>query len=87
MAGVATSFAPGPVGAAGSIAGATGSVSKFVGDWKKDGLQWGDIGRLATNLAFDVAAIPASLIPAADNAIRTCKLVRTVKSIGKPLLK
>ena len=39
------------------------------------------------NFAFDVAAVPASLLPGGDNAIKVSKFTRTIKSIGQPLLK
>ena len=88
LGGVAASFAPGIAGGiAGGVAGLTGTGLKFVGDIKRDKFDLGDVGRLLTNLAFDVAAIPASLLPGVDNAIKTSKFVRTIKSIGQPLLK
>lgn len=88
LGGVAASFAPGIAGGiAGGVAGLTGTGLKFVGDIKRDKFDLGDVGRLLTNLAFDVAAVPASLLPGVDNAIKTSKFVRTIKSIGQPLLK
>ena len=39
------------------------------------------------NLAFDVAAVPASLLPGGDNVIKTSKFVKTIKNIGQPILK
>ena len=88
LGGVAASFAPGIVGGvAGGLTGLTGTTLKFVGDIKRDGFDWGDVRRGLVNLAFDVAAVPASLLPGADNAIKTSKFVKTIKNIGQPVLK
>lgn len=88
LGGVAASFAPGITGGIlGGVSGLAGTGLKFVGDIKRDGFDWGDVGRGLVNLAFDAAAIPASLLPGADNAIKTSKFVRTIKNIGQPLLK
>lgn len=86
--GVAASFLPSLAGGiAGGVSGLAGTGLKFAGDIKRDGFDWGDVGRLLTNFAFDVAAVPASLLPGVDNAIKTSKFVKTVKNIGQPLLK
>ena len=88
LGGVAASFAPGIAGGiAGGVAGLTGTGLKFAGDIKRDGFDWGDVGRLLTNFAFDVAAVPASFLPGGDNAIKVSKFVRTIKNIGQPILK
>ena len=88
LGGVAASFAPGIVGGvAGGLTGLTGTTLKFVGDIKRDGFDWGDVRRGLVNLAFDVAAVPASLLPGADNAIKASKFVKTIKNIGQPVLK
>ena len=88
LGGVTASFAPGIVGGiAGGVAGFTGTGLKFAGDIKRDGFDWGDVGRGLVNLAFDVAAVPASLLPGADNAIKASKFVKTIKNIGQPILK
>ena len=39
------------------------------------------------NLAFDIAAVPASLLPGGDNVIKASKFVKTIKNIGQPILK
>lgn len=88
LGGVGASFLPGIAGGiAGGVAGLTGTGLKFVGDIKRDKFDLGDVGRLLTNFAFDVAAVPASFLPGGDNAIKVSKFVRTIKSIGQPLLK
>ena len=88
LGGVAASFAPGIVGGvAGGLTGLTGTTLKFVGDIKRDGFDWGDVRRGLVNLAFDAAAIPASFLPGADNAIKASKFVKTIKNIGQPVLK
>lgn len=88
LTGVAGSFLPGVVGGVAGIgAGLTGTGLKFAGDIKRDGLDWRDVTNLGINAAFDLAALPASLIPGADNALKTSKFVKTVKSIGQPILK
>ena len=88
LGGVAASFAPGIAGGiAGGVTGLTGTALKFAGDIKRDGFDWGDVRRGLVNLAFDVAAVPASLLPGADNAIKTSKFVKTIKNIGQPVLK
>lgn len=88
LGGVAASFAPGLAGGiAGGVAGLTGTGLKFAGDIKRDGFDWGDVGRGLVNFAFDVAAVPASLLPGVDNAIKTSKFVKTIKNIGQPILK
>lgn len=88
LGGVAASFAPGIAGGiAGGVAGITGTGLKFAGDIKRDGFDLGDVGRLLTNFAFDVAAVPASLLPGVDNTIKASKFVKTVKNIGQPILK
>ena len=74
-------------GIVGGVAGLTGTGLKFAGDIKRDGFDWGDVGRGLTNFAFDVAAVPASLLPGGDNAIKVSKFVKTIKSIGQPLIK
>ena len=88
LGGVAASFAPGIAGGiAGGVAGLTGTGLKFAGDIKRDGFDWGDVGRLLTNFAFDVAAVPASFLPGGDNVIKASKFVKTIKNIGQPILK
>lgn len=88
LSGVAASFLPGIAGGiAGGVAGLTGTGLKFVGDIKRDKFDLGDVGRLLTNFAFDVAAVPASFLPGGDNAIKVSKFVRTIKNIGQPILK
>ena len=88
LGGVAASFAPGIAGGvAGGVTGLTGTALRFAGDVKRDGLDWGDIRRGLVNLAFDVAAVPASLLPGGDNVIKTSKFVKTIKNIGQPILK
>lgn len=88
LGGVAASFAPGIAGGvAGGLTGLTGTVLKFAGDIKRDGFDFGDVRRGLVNLAFDVAAVPASLLPGADNAIKTSKFIKTIKNIGQPVLK
>ena len=88
LGGVAASFAPGIAGGiAGGVTGLTGTALKFAGDIKRDGFDLGDVRRGLVNLAFDVAAVPASLLPGADNAIKASKFVKTIKNIGQPVLK
>ena len=88
LGGVAASFAPGIAGGiAGGVSGLAGTGLKFVGDIKRDGFDLGDVRRGLVNLAFDVAAVPASLLPGADNAIKASKFVKTIKNIGQPVLK
>ena len=85
--GVGMSFL-GPVGGiTGAATGVASTGTRFIADVKKDGLDWGDVKRGAINLGFDLAALPASLIPGADNAIKYAKLTKTVRSIGQPILK
>lgn len=88
LGGVAASFAPGITGGIlGGVSGLAGTGLKFVGDIKRDGFDLGDIGRGLVNLAFDVAAVPASFLPGVDNAIKASKFVKTIKNIGQPILK
>lgn len=88
LGGVGASFLPSLAGGiTGGVAGLTGTGLKFAGDIKRDGFDWGDVGRLLTNFAFDVAAVPASFLPGGDNAIKVSKFVRTIKNIGQPILK
>lgn len=82
-----TSFAGIAGGFAGAGAGFAGTTAKFVGDIKKDGLQFRDVKNLLLNTAFDVAALPASAIPGLDNVLKGTKFLRTIKSIGTPVLK
>ena len=85
--GVGLSFGGVAGGVAGAATGLASTGTRFAADIKKDGLDWGDVKRLGINTAFDVAALPASFIPGADNVIKAKKLARTVKSIGQPVLK
>ena len=88
LGGVTASFAPGLIGGiTGGLTGLAGTSLKLAGDIKRDGFDWGDVGRGLTNFAFDVAAVPASFLPGGDNAIKVSKFTRTIKSIGQPLLK
>ena len=88
LGGVTASFLPGISGGiAGGLTGLTGTALKFAGDIKRDGFDWGDVRRGLVNLAFDAAAVPASFLPGGDNAIKTSKFVKTIKSIGQPILK
>jgi len=88
LGGVVSSFA-GPVGGAiGAGAGLTGTGLRFMGDLKQgEKSTWGAVKDLAINTAFDLAALPASLVPGLDNAIKASKFVRVVKGIGTPILK
>lgn len=85
--GVGLSFGGVAGGVAGAATGVASTGLRFAADVKKDGLDWGDVKRGAINLGFDLAALPASFIPGADNIIKAKKLARTIKSIGQPVLK
>lgn len=87
LAGVGASFLGPAGGIAGMGAGLLGTGSKFIGDIKKDGLDWGDAKNLAINLGMDVGALAISAIPGADNWLKGKKFVRAIKSIGAPVLK
>lgn len=88
LGGVVTSFA-GPVGGViGMGTGITGNLLRFTGDLTQHNKSvWGSIKDLAINSAFDIASLPASVIPGLDNAIKASKFVRVVKGIGTPILK
>ena len=87
LVGVGTSFAGIAGGFAGAGAGFAGTAAKFVGDVKKDGLQFRDVKNLLLNTAFDVASLPASAIPGLDNLLKGAKFLKTIKSVGAPMLK
>lgn len=57
-AGLATSFGKGKLlRRISAISGLAGTAGQFVSDWKRDGLDTGDLVNLAANLAFDYGAI------------------------------
>ena len=80
LLGVGTSFVPVYGQIAGAATGAVGSLTRFAGDWKQDGLDWGDVKNLGINLGFDVATLFTG------GAGKTAKLIKGVKTLAKPLM-
>lgn len=74
-------FVPGANIASAGV-GAAGSVTDFIAQATKDGLDWGDVGRLALNLGLDAA----TLIPFAGGAAKAAKIANAIRK-SKPLAK
>lgn len=54
--------------------GIASSLSNFGADWARDGLDWGDAGRLGTNLGFDLLG----LIPGLGTGAKAGKIAKTL---------
>lgn len=80
LLGVGASFIPGIGQAAGAITGVGGSLTKFAGDIKQDGLDWRDVKNLGVNLGFDLATLFTG------GAGKTAKFVKGIKTVAKPLM-
>ncbi len=67
------------------VTGLAGTGSQFVSDVKRDGLDWGDVGRGLLGIGFDVAGI----IPGLGTAAKTAKLGKNIAKsanlIGKAI--
>ena len=75
-AGAWASFIPVYGNIAGAVTGLAGSLTRFVSDAKRDGLDWGDARRLLTNVGLDVL----TLIPGAGIAAKAAKVGKTAKA-------
>lgn len=82
LAGIGVTFAPVVGNVAGAATGAVGSLTHFGADIARDGLDWGDTGRLGMNLAFDAA----TLIPGLGTAAKAGKLAKALAPWGPKLI-
>lgn len=82
LAGIGVTFAPVVGNVAGAATGAVGSLTHFGADIARDGLDWGDAGRLGMNLAFDAA----TLIPGLGTAAKAGKLAKALAPWGPRLI-
>ena len=80
LLGVGASFIPGIGQAAGAITGVGGSLTRFAGDIKQNGLDWGDVKNLGVNLGFDLATLFTGGVG------KTAKFVKGIKTVAKPLM-
>lgn len=78
LAGLIASLFPGYGNLIGGVSGIAGSVTSFVSDWKRDGLQLKDGVQLSANLGSDIVG----LIPGAGVIGKLAK----VRKYGKPIL-
>lgn len=80
LAGVALSFIPGAhyVSAA---TGLGGTAMSFWGDVKKDGLDWGDVGRGLFSATMDVGTVFTG------GFAKTAKVVKALKAAAQPIMK
>lgn len=82
----AASFLTSLTGAGSVLSGSLGlasTVTSFGTDIARDGLDWGDAGRLVVNAGLDAA----SFIPGAGMVSSAGKFGKRLKSLGKPVLK
>lgn len=56
------------------VVGYAGTLANFGADWGQDGLDWGDVGRLAMNLGLDTVG----LIPGLGAAAKGSKIVKSL---------
>ena len=56
------------------VVGYAGTLANFGADWGQDGLDWGDVGRLAMNLGLDTVG----LIPGLGAAAKGSKVVKSL---------
>ena len=82
LAGIGATFAPVVGNVAGAATGAVGSLTHFGADIARDGLDWGDAGKLGMNLAFDAA----TLIPGLGTAAKAGKLAKALAPWGPRLI-
>lgn len=76
------SFVPGYGTAASAITGALSSLTQFGADVARDGLDWGDAGRLAGNLGMDaMGALPSG------QAVKAGKIAKTLYKFVPKILK
>ena len=74
--------APGYGNIVSSAGGLLSTIATGVGDVSRDGLDWGDAGNLAANLAMD----GVSIIPGVGIGAKGAKILKGVKRL-EPLLK
>lgn len=65
------------------VVGAAGSLTSFGADVSRDGLDWGDVGSLVTNLGLDAV----SLLPVAGTAGQSIKAVKAIRKAAPIVLK
>lgn len=67
---------------AGAGMGMAASTGHFAADIKRDGLDWGDVGRFAGNVGLDIL----TAIPIAGNVAKVGKLGKVIKNTAKVLV-
>lgn len=83
VAGALTSLIPGYGNIAGAGLGLVGTGTQFASDVRRDGLDWGDVGRGIAGVSLDVLG----LVPIAGSSAKMVKVAKTIQrganAIGK----
>lgn len=79
VGGLLTTLVPGVGNVAGAATGIGSTAAQFTSDIKRDGLDWGDVGRFIGSLGLDAL----TLIPGFGAGAKTAKVLRNVKKASK----